>query len=443
MGRGHRVLHAAALAACFLGVARPDRLWSSLPPRLTPEAADALRASLSEPWTPSIDERFGVLLEERIRELRGFRRAEGEVASGETLGAVLQKSGVAPADALALARSLAPVFDPRRARPGDAYTLLLDPQGRPAELTYRRSPVEVYRAEARGEGWRAEKVEIPVAREEAVLAGSVRGSLYASFLAAGADPDLVMAFVDLFAWDLDFSRDTREGDAFEALYETLSAGGEPVGNGRLLAARYRGARGTWSAVYYRSAAVEGYFDPEGRSVRKSFLRSPLQFSRISSRFTHARRHPVLDVVRPHQGVDYAAPAGTPVWAVADGTVEHAGWKGEAGNTVALRHARGYETLYNHLSGFGRGIRAGARVAQGQVIGYVGQTGLATGPHLDFRVKKDGRWVDPLREKYVPGDPVPRGEADAYRAWARGWLDRLDEVAAREPERRVARASGGQ
>jgi len=268
-------------------------------------------------------------------------------------------------------------------------------------------------------------VDVPVVREEAALAGRVAGSLYGSFLAAGGDPDLVLAFADLFAWDVDFARETREGDEFRLVYERLSAEGESVGNGRVLAARYTGERGTHTAVYFRSAATQGYFDPEGRSVRKSFLRSPLKFSRISSRFTHARRHPVLDVVRPHQGVDYAAPTGTPVWAVADGTLEHAGWKGEAGKTVTLRHARGYETSYNHLSGFARGVRAGARVEQGQVIGYVGETGLATGPHLDFRVRKDGRWVDPLREKYVAGDPVPAKEREVYREWAQRWLERLD------------------
>lgn len=425
MDRRLRVLHAAAIAACFFAVARPERLWSSVSPQLQADAAARLVASLGEPWTPSLDEHFGPALLERAWELRGYRRCEGEVAQGETLAAVLQRSGLSPADSLAFAQTLRPVFDPRRARPGDGYGVLLDPGGRLAEFTYRRSPVERYRARAEGGGWRVERVDVPVVREEAQLVGRVAGSLYASFLAAGGDPELILAFADLFAWDVDFARETRDGDEFRLIYERLLAEGEPVGNGRILAARYRGERGTHTAVYFRSTAVQGYFDPEGRSVRKSFLRSPLKFARVSSRFTQARRHPVLDVVRPHRGVDYAAPVGTPVWAVADGTVEHAGWRGEAGKTVTLRHAQGYETTYNHLSGFARGVRAGARLDQGQVIGYVGETGLATGPHLDFRVRKDGRWVDPLREKYVAGVPVPAAEREAYRAWALQWGERLD------------------
>jgi len=438
MGRRQWALHAVGIAACFLALSRPDLLWSSVPPRLPPAEASRLLAALSVPATPCLDDHFADLLDERVWELRGFHRADGEVAEGETLEGVLRGAGVPAGEALDFSRALKPVFDPRKARPGDEYSVLLDPAGGLFRFAYRRSPVERYRAEADGDGWRVESVEVPIAREERTLAGSVAGSLYGSFLDAGGDPDLVMAFADLLAWDLDFSRETREGDEFRVIYERLSAEGEPVGNGRILAARYRGERGTYAAVYYRSAKTEGYFDPEGRSVRKSFLRSPLKFARVSSRFTLARRHPVLHVVRPHRGVDYAAPAGTPVWSVADGTVTYAGWRGEAGRTVVIRHARGYETAYNHLSGFGKGVRSGARVAQGQVIGYVGSTGLATGPHLDFRVKKDGRWVDPLREKYVAGDPVPKAERDAYRAWALRWLERLDGL---QPAPQVALDAG--
>ncbi len=428
MGGRQWALHAAAIAVCVVAVSRPDLLWSSVPPKLSPGEAGRLLAPLAVPSSPSIDDHFADLLDERVWELRGFRRVEGEMASGETLEGVLRAGGVAAGDALSFCRALKPAFDPRRARPGDEYALLLDPAGGLARFSYRRSAVERYRAEAAGAGWRVERVDVPVVREQESIAGLVAGSLYESFLDAGGDPDLVMAFADLFAWDVDFSRETREGDEFRVIYERLSAGGEPVGNGRILAAQYRGERGAYAAVYYRAGATEGYFDLEGKSVRKSFLRSPLKFARISSRFTMARRHPVLNVVRPHRGVDYAAPTGTPVWSVADGTVDYAGWRGDAGRTVVIRHTRGYETSYNHLSGFGKGVRRGARVDQGQVIGYVGATGLATGPHLDFRVKKDGRWVDPLREKYVAGDPVPKAQRDAYRAWALRWLEQLDSLA---------------
>ncbi len=429
MGVRHRrhLAHALLLGVCFVLLSRPERLWSSIPPRLPSHVAEPVLGELVEPAAPGVDERFGERVEDRILELQGVRRVRGVIRRGENLDRVLRKAGVAGPQAAAFARVLRPVFDPRRMRPGERYEVLVDRQGRLLRFTYRRSALEVYRAVAREGTWAVERVDVPVERRETTLVGRVRGSLYESFLASGGDPDLVMAFVELFSWDVDFSRETREGDEFRVIYERLFVGDEAVGNGRILAAQYRGTRATYTAIYYRSDRTEGYFDPEGRSVRKSFLRSPLKFTRISSRFTLARRHPVLKVVRPHRGVDYAAPAGTPVWSVADGTVKFAGWRGQAGRVVIVRHARGYETYYNHLSRFARGIRKGVRVKQGQVIGYVGSTGLATGPHLDFRVKRYGRWVDPLRERYPAGDPVPKAERRRYRAWARTWVERLERL----------------
>ncbi len=425
MARNRSIVHGLLLVACFVALARPDRLWSSVQPRLDPDRSAALLEPLALPSGPGIHDRFAADLERRILELQGFRRVPGAVAAGQSLDQILRAAGVAAGESLAFARSLKPVLDPRKMRPGDSYELLLDASGQLFRFDYRRSALERYRAQAADGGWTVEKVDVPVERREAELAGRVAGSLYESFLDAGGDADLIMAFADLFSWDVDFGRETREGDEFRMIYEKLYAEGEPVGNGRILAARYSGTEvGEHTAIHYRSAAVEGYFDPKGHSVQKAFLRSPLRFNRISSRFSRSRRHPVLNVVRPHSGVDYAAPAGTPVWSVAEGTVTYAGWKGQAGKTVSVRHARGYETFYNHLSRFGAGVRKGARVAQGQVIGYVGQTGLATGPHLDFRVRKEGRWVNPLRERYVDGKPVPAEETDAYLAWAQIWLERL-------------------
>ncbi|MHB8765880.1 MAG: M23 family metallopeptidase [Deferrisomatales bacterium] len=423
----HTLAHAAALAVCFFALARPDRLWSSVAPRFEPDGVKPLLESLVRPVTPSLDEGLGTEIIARIEGLLGWQRAEGEIARGENLDQVLRRSGVEGAESHAFTRALRPVFDPRRARPGDRYGVLVDAGGRLLEFSYRRSPVEIYQAAADAGGWEVSRVEVPVERREVALGGRIDASLYESFLGAGADADLVLAFVELFSWDVDFNRETRAGDEFRVVYERLYARGEPVGNGRILGAEYRGERGTYTALYYRGRKAEGYFDLKGESVRKSFLRSPLKFTRVSSRFSRARRHPVLDIVRPHLGVDYAAPEGTPVWAVADGTVADLGWRGQAGKTVVLSHARSYETSYIHLSRYASGLARGSRVRQGQVIGYVGQTGLATGPHLDFRVKKNGQWVDPLKEKYVGGDPVPEGERPAYREWTRAWTARLGGV----------------
>ncbi len=436
MDRKHNAwAHAVAWVVAFLALARPDLLWSSVPPRFGEDGLQGYLESFAVPVTPGVEEAVGAdRLLGRLYELRGYQRTAGQLARGENLGQVLRRAGVEPAASASFTQALRPVFDPRKAKPGDRYELLVCPEGRLEEFSYRRSPLEVYRACAEGDGWQVERVAVPVERREVALAGQVSGSLYESFLAAGADPDLVMAFVELFSWDVDFNRDTQPGDEFRAVYEQLYVEDEPAGNGRILAAQYQGTRGVTTALYYRSGRVEGYFDQKGESVRKSFLRSPLKLFRISSRFSRARLHPVLNIVRPHLGVDYAAPAGTPVHAVADARVLDVGWRGQGGKTVVLSHARGYETTYIHLSRYAAGLAKGDRVRQGQVIGYVGSTGLSTGPHLDFRVKKNGVWVDPLKEKYVAGDPIPEAERGAYREALQRWTSRLAALA---PGLRVA------
>ena len=284
--------------------------------------------------------------------------------------------------------------------------------------------MEIYEADWTGKDWRVVRVNVPVERREAVISGDVTGSLWESFARAGADPDLIMSFVDLFGWDVDFAHESQPGDQFRVVYQVLYADGQPVGNGRILAASYRDSNEAHYAVYWESGKTKGYFDQKGQSVRKSFLRSPVNFNRISSNFSYRRLHPVTRDVRPHMGVDFAAPIGTPVWAVADGTVMFVGASGGSGRMISIRHAQGYETSYLHLSRFASSVRAGGRVSQGNVIGYVGSTGTSTGPHLDFRVKKDGRWVNPLKEKYLPGTPVASDEMARYRQWAGEWMDRL-------------------
>ena len=174
--------------------------------------------------------------------------------------------------------------------------------------------------------------------------------------------------------------------------------------------------------------VRAYYDPNGRSLKKSFLKSPLEFTRVTSGFTYARPHPILGGVRPHLAVDYAAPTGTPVRAVADGVVTAAGWDGGNGLSVTVRHRAGYSTMYNHLSRVGAGVRAGARVGQRQVIGYVGATGLATGPHLDYRVSKNGQFVNPLGEKFIPGEPIAGSDRARFLAHAHASLRRLEDQA---------------
>jgi murein DD-endopeptidase MepM/ murein hydrolase activator NlpD len=231
---------------------------------------------------------------------------------------------------------------------------------------------------------------------------------------AGAPAELAFAMAEVLQWDLDFNRDLRRGDRFEVLFEEVFLDGRARGVGDVLALTYQNRGQLLEA--YRFGDEPAYYDGDGRPLQKMFLRSPLPFTRVTSRFSHRRFHPVLKTYRPHYGVDYGAPVGTPVRATARGTVLSAGWSGGGGKMVKLRHANGYLTAYLHLSGFAAGIRAGARVAQGDVIGYVGATGLATAAHLDYRVQHGGRWIDPMELKGVEAEPLGQGDLQAFAAW---------------------------
>jgi murein DD-endopeptidase MepM/ murein hydrolase activator NlpD len=269
----------------------------------------------------------------------------------------------------------------------------------------------------------------PDVRVEAVR-GQVRRSLFEAIDQAGESARLVLDMVEIFSSDFDFTADTREGDRFRLLVEKRYAGDTFVDYGRILVAQYvsNGQRLT-GVGYTRPDDKHGYYDPQGRSLKKSFLKSPLEFTRITSGFTYARPHPILGGVRPHLAIDYAAPVGTPVRAVADGRVVAAGWAGGNGISVRLSHRSGYETMYNHLSRLGAGLTTGARVSQRQVIGYVGATGLATGPHLDYRIARHGAFVNPLSEKFIPGEPIPSDQRAAFLQHAGSLVHRLESEAA--------------
>jgi len=206
----------------------------------------------------------------------------------------------------------------------------------------------------------------------------------------------------VFQWDIDFSRDTRPGDAFRVLFEKVYLDGNFLRYGRLLAAEYRGARAQAAAYYHDDEALAGYYTADGQSLQRMFLAAPCRHRRISSRFNLNRWHPVLNRRVPHLGVDYAAETGTPVYAAAEGTVTYVGFNSRAGNLVKIRHAREYETVYAHLSRFARGLRAGQTVEQGQTIGFVGSTGMSTGPHLHYGMKHRGQYIDPLLQESARG-----------------------------------------
>lgn len=324
---------------------------------------------------------------------------EGRLIDGDSLGRVLRRHNVGPQTADALIRSLSSELDFTQLREGQAYTLTVRPDGElhsfelvvSKELTVRSW--RMADGSMRGE---AEKAQTHV--EIVEVAAPIESSLYASILAVGENEALVAFFVDVFAYDVDFYNDTHGGDIFRVIVEKEMKGEEFLRYRRILAAEYSGKVGTFRAFYWQEPnATKGrYFNEKGESIERSFLKTPLKFARISSGFNRNRMHPVLHVTRGHFGTDYAAPVGTPVWAAAGGKIITRGFSGGAGNMVVIEHAGGLVTQYMHLSKFASGQRIGQRVEAKTVIGYVGTTGLSSGPHLHFGVKKNGVYIDPQK-----------------------------------------------
>jgi murein DD-endopeptidase MepM/ murein hydrolase activator NlpD len=354
-----------------------------------------------------------------------------DLRRGDTLVRALEREGFARGASNEIAAALVRRgANLRRLSPRHTLAITWGLDGEPIALRYEPSPWLGYAVIATDDGWQVRRSETrPDVRLETVQ-GEVRRSLFEAVEQAGESAQLVLDLVEIFSSDFDFTADTRAGDRFRLLVEKRYAGDTFVDYGRIRVAQYVSDARVLTGVGYERASDgrHAFYDPAGRSLRKSFLKSPLEFTRITSGFTYARPHPILGGVRPHLAVDYAAPVGTPVRAVADATVREAGWNGGNGISVTLRHRSGYETMYNHLSRLGPGMRAGARVAQRQVIGFVGSTGLSTGPHLDYRVAKNGRFVNPLGEKFIPGEPVAAAERGAYIRHARDLVRRLEDAA---------------
>ncbi|MBW2229665.1 MAG: M23 family metallopeptidase [Deltaproteobacteria bacterium] len=337
----------------------------------------------------------------------------GALGRGESLSRSLRRQGIDSATVHLVAREMASAFDFRRSRPGDRYRLVQDPEGMVLEFRFSQGPERSWSLRWDTDHYVVSEDIALLRTQLAKVSGLVESSLYDAVKELGEQPQLAADFADIFAWDIDFSRSVRPGDDFQILYERLyrtdDDGAEIyVKPGRILAARYRGLMGERAAVYFAGEDdLGGYYRPDGSSIERAFLMAPLEFRRISSSFSRARQHPILKVVRPHPGIDYAAARGTPLWAIGDGRVIYRGWAGASGNLVKIRHMNGYVSSYAHLSGFQPNLAVGQRVKQKQVIGYVGDTGLATGPHVCFRMQRNGHYVNPLEIASPPGEAIER------------------------------------
>jgi murein DD-endopeptidase MepM/ murein hydrolase activator NlpD len=350
----------------------------------------------------------------------------GLVPRSGTLDSLLRAHRIGDRLAPRIVDAARTVFNPRRLRAGQPYEIVVTLEGLFRRFEYEIDRDRFLRVDSAGPdesaSLMAEILEYPKRRQLATARGSIEKaspSLIAAVGRKGENVELALSLANVFASQVDFNSDLQPGDEFGVLFEKEFREDKFSGYGAILAAEFvNGGRQLKAFRFEGADGRAGYYDENGRSVRRFFLSSPLPFTpRITSRFSRRRMHPVLGVPRAHLGVDYAAPTGTPVIAVADGTVVSAGMNGASGRMIRLRHSNGYQSYYLHLSAFASGIRAGARVSQGQVIGKVGASGLVTGPHLDYRLARSGTFVDPITEqrKLPPGEPVPEELFAAFEA----------------------------
>ena len=336
------------------------------------------------------------------------------IRSGDTLSGIFDRVGLSQQELHRLLQQKEARERLRSIRPGKKLSFELGEENRLQRLSYLIDPTQTFEVRRDGDSFRTATIQHPLERRTRFASGVIDSSLFLAAQRAGLSDKTTMEMADIFGWDIDFALDIRAGDRFSVLYEELYRDGEKVRDGDILAAEFSNRGKTYVAVRYTTPdGRSGYYSPDGMQMRKPFLRTPVKFTRISSRFGK-RFHPILNRMRNHKGVDYAAPTGTPIRATADGKVLFKGRKGGYGRTVILQHGKRYSTLYAHMSRYGK-IRTGQRVRQGQVIGYVGQSGRATGPHLHYEFRINGVHRNPLTVRLPKSLPIEKRYLEDFRA----------------------------
>jgi murein DD-endopeptidase MepM/ murein hydrolase activator NlpD len=328
----------------------------------------------------------------------------GKITRGDSIAASFRKNNISESVKNEFLTSLKGVLNFKQLKPGDRYTITLDENGRLAQAVYEASPLEIYTLTRTAHGLRAALPDVTVERRTVQLEGTITSSLFSAFTDQGIDARLIYAFADIFASKIDFNTETHTGDTFKVLVESYYKAGSLLGYGRILQASYWQSEenNALEGYYFSPDGVTGsYYDLTGKELGTSFIKSPVPVGRVTSNFTYTRRHPILNTIRPHLGIDLAAPQGTPIMAAADGTVQSIGRNGGYGNQIVLNHGGDYQTYYGHLAGFKSGLTRGSRVKQKEIIGYVGSTGLSTGSHLDYRVQYHGAFMNPFAMKFKP------------------------------------------
>ncbi|MCP4040728.1 MAG: peptidoglycan DD-metalloendopeptidase family protein [Gammaproteobacteria bacterium] len=352
---------------------------------------------------------------------------EASVEKGDTLSEIFHRVGIKQRQLYQLLADKALKKRLKRLKPGQKLVFHMDKEERLQTLEWRMNETETLQITRDGDGFSSILVTAKFERRLATATGAIDSSLFIAGQKAGLSDNLIMRMVGILGWDIDFALDIRADDRFTVIYEELfNEDGKKVRNGRIQAVEFINQGETVVALRYTDpTGFTDYYSPDGHSMRKAFLRTPVNFSRISSRFTRARRHPILNRNRAHKGVDYAAPTGTPIKAAGVGKVILKARKGGYGRTVILRHGGKYSTLYGHLSRYAKGIKKGSKVRQGQVIGYVGKSGLATGPHLHYEFRINGVHRNPLKVKLPKALPLKKGYHQDFKITTRPYLAQLD------------------
>lgn len=328
----------------------------------------------------------------------------------------LIKADVDPRIIHKIVKTSRPVFNLRHIQPGTHFTISKNMDDTIRRVSFEISPLSRLEVNFSHDEWTAEINEVETTKKLFHYSGVIQDSLWGSGIEQGLSPDVIVSFAEVFGWQVDFSREVRKGDSWKFTVEKLFAEGRAVGWGNILYATYQNKHETHKAYFYKNKVTntQGYFDEEGNSLRKVFLKSPIKFGRVTSRFSRRRFHPIHKRYKAHNGVDYGAPRGTPIRAVGDGRVIKIGRYGGSGKMVILDHVAGYKTKYLHMSRFKKGLRRGSKVLQGQIIGYVGATGYATGPHLHFEMWKHRTVMDPLKVNLPSSNPVPDKALTHYK-----------------------------
>ena len=352
----------------------------------------------------------------------------GVVKKGDYFGTIMEDCGVGANQIQRVIKASEKVFDLKKIRLGNQYEILRekDSVGASAFFVYELDNLSSVVVSLKDSlyAYVYQKQVKPVLKKAAV---TISTSLWNDVQKAGIPAMMALKLSDIYDCTIDFFG-LQSGDSFEVMYEELQHEGEYMGLGKIHYAEFMHAGKQYNAVRFHVGENSSiYWNEKGESLKKAFLKAPLNFTRISSRFTYARKHPVLRIVRPHTGVDYAAPSGTPVVALGDGVVIHKGWAGGGGNTIKIKHPGNYVTSYMHLKGYAKGISKGSRVSRGQLIGYVGSTGISTGPHLDFRVYKNGKAIDPLKMESPSVEPVSKDKMPAFQAQMERYAFQMDSL----------------